>query len=330
MTRVLSLRLLQALVVLLVVSAIVFVLTRRLGDPVIQMLPRIHTQEQYDNMRAVLGLDQPIHVQYGRFLTSALQGDLGFSYHHSIPVTRLILDRFPATLELAMAAMLFATCVALPLGIIAAVWPHGVLTRLILTGSLLGISMPTFFIGIMFIFLFAVLPNLSGIEWMPRMPSGGRGEAVEILGIRVGLLTLDGLHHLVMPAMTLGLYYLAVLLRLVRGQMIEILAQDYVMVARAKGLSERTVVVKHTLRNALIPVVTVMGLQFGGLIAFSLVTETIYQWPGMGKLLIDSIAVSDYPVIMAYLLLVAVIFVVVNFTVDLLYTIIDPRIRVSA
>jgi peptide/nickel transport system permease protein len=241
----------------------------------------------------------------------------------------LILDRLPATVELAVAAMIFAGLLAFPLGLRAAVKPRGAITRLILTGSLFGISAPTFFVGLMFIYVFAVLPNLHDIPWLPRMPAGTRGETKVIFGVRSGVLTLDGLQHLILPAVTLGLYYLAVLVRLIRGEMIEVLAQDYVRTARAKGLTERRVTSHHALRNALIPVVTVMGLQLGGLIGFSVVTETIFQWPGMGKLLIDSIAVNDRPVILAYLLLVSVIFVVINFTVDLLYTLIDPRIRVS-
>ncbi|MBN1478212.1 ABC transporter permease [Candidatus Sumerlaeota bacterium] len=294
------------------------------------MLPRNHTQAQYDATRARLGLDLPLHIQYGRFIVNAVHGDLGTSYVHSVPAVDLILGKLPATLELATAAMLFAICLAFPLGMLAAMRPHGILARVILTGSLLGISMPTFFIGLMFIFLFAVLPNILGVEWLPSMPAGGRGECVAILGLRFSFLTLDGIRHLAMPAMTLGLYYLAVLLRLIRGEMIQELNEDYVRVARAKGLSEASVTVKHALRNALIPVVTVMGMQFGGLIAFSLVTETIFQWPGMGKLLIDSIGLNDQPVVMAYLLLVAVIFVTINLVVDLLYTVIDPRVRVQA
>jgi peptide/nickel transport system permease protein len=329
-SRVLCLRLAQTVVVLFAVSLIVFVVLRFAGDPVLQMLPRNHTQEMYEATRTRLGLDLPLHIQYGRFITNAVHGDLGNSYVHSVPAVGLILGKLPATLELATAAMLFAICLAFPLGMFAAMRPHGILARVILTGSLLGISMPTFFIGLMFIFLFAVLPNILGVDWLPSMPAGGRGSCVTILGMRFSFLTLDGIRHLAMPAMTLGLYYLAVLLRLIRGEMIQELNEDYVRVARAKGLSEASVTVKHALRNALIPVVTVMGMQFGGLIAFSLVTETIFQWPGMGKLLIDSIGLNDQPVVMAYLLLVAVIFVTINLVVDLLYTVIDPRVRVQA
>jgi peptide/nickel transport system permease protein len=330
-SRVLCLRLAQAVVVLFAVSLIVFVVLRFAGDPVLQMLPRNHTQEQYEAMRTRLGLDLPLHIQYGRFLVNAVHGDLGNSYVHSVPALPLILSKLPATLELATAAMLIAICLAFPLGMIAAMRPHGIIARGILTGSLLGISMPTFFIGLMFIFLFAVLPNIQEMPfWWPKMPAGGRGECVTVLGMRFSFLTADGLRHLAMPAMTLGLYYLAVLLRLIRGEMIQELSEDYVRVARAKGLSEAAVTVKHALRNALIPVVTVMGMQFGGLIAFSLVTETIFQIPGMGKLLIDSIGLNDQPVVMAYLLLVAVIFVTINLVVDLLYTVIDPRVRVQA
>lgn len=330
MTRFLASRLAQATIVLLAVSLIVFVLLSQTGDPVLQMLGPHSTQEQRDELRERLGLDRPIHVQYGRYLVSAVQGDLGNSLHINKPALGLILDRMPATLELAFAAMLFAGGLAFPLGILAALRPRGALARTILTGSLLGISMPTFVTGILFMWIFAVIPNLHDVGWLPRMPALGRGQTTMVFGYRTGLLTLDGLLHIVLPAMTLGLYYLAVLTRLIRTEMIEELSQDFVRTARSKGLGEALVVVKHALRNALIPVVTVMGLQLGGLIAFSIVTETIYQWPGMGKFLIESIGKGDRPVVLAYLLLVAVIFVTLNLAVDILYAVIDPRVRVSA
>jgi peptide/nickel transport system permease protein len=341
-TRVLGLRLGQSVIVLLAVSLLVFVMMYKTGDPVLQMLPQLHTQEQYDRMRAALGLDQPLHVQYFRFLARAVRGDLGVSYQWSKPATGLILDRMPATVELAVTAMIFAVGLALPLGIIAAVWSRGLMTRGILTGSLLGISMPTFVIGILFIYIFGVLPHLSGVGWLPAMPVGGRLDLSFRVPRHTGFLFIDtlwagqidaffnALKHIVLPATTLGLYYLAVLIRLVRGEMIETLSQEYVRVARAKGLRESVVTVKHALRNALVPIVTIVGMQLGGLIGFSVVTETIFQWPGMGKLLIDSIHLSDRPVVMAYLLLVSVIFVVLNLAVDMLYSVIDPRIRVKA
>lgn len=342
MGRVLLIRLGQSLIVLFAVSVIVFVLMHFTGDPVLQMLPRIHTQEQYDSMRLSLGLDDPLPVQFFRFIGNASHGDLGYSYHHSLPAMGLILNRMPATVELAIAAMIFAASVAFPLGIISALRPHGAMSRVLLSGSLLGISMPTFFTGLMFIFIFGVLPSLIDVSWLPRMPTGGRialqFEVERVTGFMLvdTLLARDtaaffnAVKHLVMPAVTLGLYYLAVLMRLIRNEMIQERSMDYVRVARAKGLSETAVTVRHALRNALIPVVTVMGLQLGGLIAFSLVTETVFSWPGMGRLLIEAIGHSDRPIVMSYLLLVSVIFVSLNFLVDLLYTVIDPRIRVSA
>lgn len=342
MARVLLLRLGQSLIVLFAVAVIVFVLMHHTGDPVLQMLPRIHTQAQYEAMYQRLGLDQPLYVQFWRFAVNASHGDLGTSYHHSLPAMGLILSRMPATIELAMAAMLFAASVAFPLGIISALKPHSAMSRVLLSGSLLGISMPTFFTGLMFIFIFGVLPSLFHVPWLPQMPTGGRIDLQFNIERHTGFMLIDTLmagnvpafidavKHLVMPAVTLGLYYLAVLMRLIRNEMIQERSKEYVTVARAKGLSEAAVTVRHALRNALIPVVTVMGLQLGGLIAFSLVTETVFSWPGMGRLLIESIGRSDQPVVMSYLLLVSVIFVSLNFLVDLLYTVIDPRIRVGA
>lgn len=342
MTRLLALRLGQSVIVLLAVSVLVFLMMFKTGDPVLQMLPPLHTPEQYEETRRQLGLDQPLHIQYIRFLGRAVRGDLGISYQSSVPVTGLILSRFPATFELAVAAMLIAVGLALPLGLVAAVWPRALTTKAILIGSLLGISAPTFVVGILYIYGFAVLPSQSGVGWLPSMPAGGRLDLAYQVPTHTGLLLVDtlwnrqfdafwdALRHLVMPATTLGLYYLAVLVRLVRTQMIETLATDYVRTARAKGLGGAAVTVKHALRNALVPIVTVVGLQLGGLIGFSVVTETIFDWPGMGKLLIDSIHLVDRPVVTAYLLLVSVIFVLINFTVDLLYSLIDPRIRVRA
>lgn len=342
MTRTLTILVARSLLVLLAVSLAVFLLLRFAGDPVLAVLGPRHTRAQYEETRHSLGLDQPLRVQYARFLAGAVQGDLGRSYHHNAPAAGLILERLPATVELAVAAMLLAGAFAFPLGILAAVRPSGPLARILLTGSLLGISAPTFFIGLMLIFIFSVVPHVWHVAWLPELPAGGRIAGGMEVPRQTGFLLIDtllagrgdsflsALRHLLMPAMTLGFYYLAVLMRLIRGAMIDELAKDYVRVARAKGLSDAAVTVRHALRNALIPVVTVMGLQLGGLIAFSVVTETIFQWPGMGKLLIDSIGVNDQPVIMAYLLLVAVIFVTINFTVDVLYTVIDPRIRLRS
>jgi len=326
-------RLGQALIVLLAVSVLCFVALRFVGDPVLQMLPRNATEEMKQATRHELGLDQPIPVQYGRFLLRAAQGDLGHSYYHNEAALSLIMTSFGATFELALAAMIFAIVMAMPLGIIAATKPRGPLAKAILTGSLMGISMPTFLTGVLLLFLFAVTPVIYPDNWffsrLPRMPSSGAGEATAFLGTRIHLNHLDNWRYIILPAITLGGYYLAVLIRLVRSEMIEQLNRDHVTVARAKGLSEWRITIKHAYRNALIPVVTVMGMQFGGLIAFSIVTETIFQWPGMGKLLIESIAVNDQPVITAYLLIVAIIFVTINLAVDLVYGLIDPRIRVQ-
>jgi peptide/nickel transport system permease protein len=324
----------QALIVLLAVSVLCFVALRFVGDPVLQMLPRNATEQMRQDLRHELGLDQPIPIQYARFLGRAVQGDLGHSYHHNEAALSLIMTSFGATLELALAAMIFAIVMAMPLGILAAVKPRGAMARTILTGSLLGISMPTFLTGVLLLFIFAVTPVIYPDHWLfsrlPRMPSSGAGEATALLGTRIHLNHFDNWRYVILPAITLGGYYLAVLIRLVRSEMIEQLNRDHVTVARAKGLSEWRVTIKHAYRNALIPVVTVMGMQFGGLIAFSIVTETIFQWPGMGKLLIESIAVNDQPVITAYLLVVAIIFVTINLGVDLVYGLIDPRIRVHA
>lgn len=321
MLKYLTKRFFQTIFVLLGVSLIVFVVMYKAGDPVRVMLPPTATQLELEAMRRQLGLDKPLIIQYAIFLKNALHGNLGISYHHSLPVVELILQRLPATLELSLASMLFSVIFALPIGILAAVRPYSRFSQSLMVGSIFGISLPTFWIGIMGILIFGV--------WLNWLPPFGRGETVAIAGIQWSWLTVDGLMHLVMPAVTLGLYQLAMLIRLVRAEMRDVLQTEYISVARAKGLSEARVTFKHALRNALIPVVTIIGLQFGGLIAFSLVTETIFQWPGMGKLLIDSIAMVDRPVVVAYLMIIAVVFVAINLVVDITYTLIDPRIRMQ-
>jgi peptide/nickel transport system permease protein len=321
MVTYLAKRFFQTIFVLLGVSLIVFVVMYKAGDPVRVMLPPTATQQELEAMRRQLGLDKPLIVQYAIFLKNAVHGNLGISYHHSLPVVQLILQRLPATLELSMTSMLFSLIFALPIGILAAVRPYSRLSQSLMVGSIFGISLPTFWIGIMGILIFGV--------WLGWLPPFGRGETVAIAGIKWSFLSVDGMKHLLMPAVTLGLYQLAMLIRLVRAEMRDVLQADYISVARAKGLSEVRVTFKHALRNALIPVVTIIGLQFGGLIAFSLVTETIFQWPGMGKLLIDSIAMVDRPVVVAYLMIIAVVFVVINLVVDITYTLIDPRIRMQ-
>jgi peptide/nickel transport system permease protein len=312
-------RILQSIVVVLVVSVVVFVILYHAGDPVRLLLPPDATQQQMEELRHHLGLDQPFAVQYWRFLHNALRGDLGTSFAFNQPAIGLILERVPATLELAVTAMALSVLMGIPAGMYAAIRPQSWGAKLIMTVSLFGISMPVFWLGIVLILVFSVL-----LGWLP---SSGRGETVLIAGLRSGLFTLDGLRHLLMPAFTIAVFQLALNVRLVRAGMLEVMLQDFVKFLKAKGLSERRVVFIHALKNILIPVVTVLGLQLGSLIAFAVVTESIFAWPGIGKLVIDSIHALDRPVVLAYLLVVAMLFVCLNFVVDLLYTFLDPRIR---
>jgi len=314
-------RILQSVVVLLVVSVVVFVILYHAGDPVRLLLPPDATQQQTEELRHHLGLDLPFAVQYWRFLRNALRGDLGISFAFNQPAIGLILERAPATLELAFAAMALSVLMGIPAGMYAAIRPQSWGAKLILSASLLGISLPVFWLGIILILVFSVL-----LGWLP---SSGRGETVLIAGIRSGLFTLDGLRHLLMPAFAIAVFQLALNVRLVRAGMLEVMLQDFIKFLKAKGLPEQQIVFVHALKNILIPVVTVMGLQLGNLIAFAVVTETIFAWPGMGKLVIDSIHALDRPVVLAYLLVVAVLFVCLNFVVDLLYTFLDPRIRLK-
>jgi peptide/nickel transport system permease protein len=312
-------RILQSIVVVLVVSVVVFVILYHAGDPVRLLLPPDATQQQMEDLRRHLGLDQPFAVQYWRFLQNALRGDLGTSFAFNQPAIGLILERVPATLELAVTAMALSVLMGIPAGMYAAIRPQSWGAKLILSASLLGISLPVFWLGIILILVFSVQ-----LGWLP---SSGRGETVLIAGVRSGLFTLDGLRHLLMPAFTIAVFQLALNVRLVRAGMLEVMLQDFVKFLKAKGLSEGRVVFVHALKNILIPVVTVLGLQLGNLIAFAVVTESIFAWPGMGKLVIDSIHALDRPVVLAYLLVVAVLFVCLNFVVDILYTFLDPRIR---
>ena len=260
-------------------------------------------------------------MQYGRFITSLVQGDFGNSYVFRQPAMTLILERLPATVEMVLVAMALALAVAIPLGVYAGANPNSRISRTIMAGSLLGISLPGFWVGMVLIFLFAV-------HW-GIFPSSGRGDTAELFGLRISLLTADGWHHIILPAVTLSLATMAILLRMTRAGMMEVGRQDFMKFARAKGATRRDVLYKHGLKNALIPVITIFGLQLGDLIAFATITETIFSWPGMGKLLIDSIYRADRPVIVVYLMLVALIFVVINFLVDVVYTLIDPRITLK-
>jgi len=312
---------LQSVVVLVAMSLLVFVGVYAIGNPVDILINP--TADQQDRERAIqaLGLDRPLWAQYLSFLHGALTGDLGRSFVHSTSALGLILERMPATLELAFSAMVIAIVIGIPLGLWAGLRPNGVAGRTIMAGSILGFSLPTFWVGLMLIMVFAVF-----LGWLP---SNGRGETVDVLGVPLSFLTVDGLRHLAMPATNLALFNVALLIRLTRAGAHEALLQDYVKFARAKGLTHARVIGVHVLRNILIPIVTVIGLQFGSLIGFAIVTESVFAWPGMGKLLIDSINLLDRPVIVAYLLVVVTFFIVINLLVDLLYSALDPRVRLT-
>jgi ABC-type dipeptide/oligopeptide/nickel transport system permease component len=312
-------RLIQGIVVLLVASMLCFIIFRYMGDPVVTMAGRYATFEQREEVRRSLGLDKPIHIQYVRFVINAAHGDFGKSYVTRVPALGLILERFPATFELAITAIIMAFVIGVSLGVVVALKPYALRNRLIMAGSLGGISIPTFLMGILLIMAFAV--------YLGILPPFGRGETVQLGFWRTGFLTLNGIKHLILPATTLAMYQLAVLLRLTRAGMREVMTEEYIKTAWAKGLPPRKVIFKHGLRNALIPVVTITGLQFGELIAFSIVTETIFQWPGMGNLLLRSIYENDQPVVVTYIMLTALIIITMNIIVDILYAVINPKIR---
>ena len=315
-------RTLQSGVVLVVMSLLVFVGVYAVGNPIdILINPQA---DQIDRERAIaaLGLDKNLPEQYWSFLSGAVHGDLGRSFVHAIPALQLILERMPATLELASAAMLIAIVLGIPLGLWAGLKPNGIAGRTIMGASILGFSLPTFWVGLMLIMVFSVM-----LGWLP---SNGRGPTVDLFGvIPVSFLSVEGWRHLIMPATNLALFNVALLIRLTRAGAHEALLQDYVKFARAKGLSNARVIGVHVLRNILIPIVTVIGLQFGALIAFAIVTESVFAWPGMGKLLIDSIGVLDRPVIVAYLMIIVTFFIVINLAVDILYSALDPRVRLA-
>jgi peptide/nickel transport system permease protein len=298
---------------------VVFVIMYYSGDPVEMMLPPEATEKQVEALRHHLGLDKLFHVQYFSFLKNALRGDLGTSFVFNKPAVGLIVERIPATLELAVSAMALAVIVGIPAGMYAAIRPGSWLSKSIMTGSLLGISLPVFWLGIILVLVFSVI-----LGWLP---SSGRGETALLAGIRFGFLTKSGFLHLILPSMTIAIFQLALIIRLVRAGMMEVMLQDFIKFLKANGLSERRVVYVHAMKNILIPVVTIVGLQLGNIIAFAIVTETIFAWPGMGKLVIDSIHGLDRPVVLAYLLIVSLLFVLLNFLVDVVYTFLDPRIR---
>ena len=314
-------RLLQAVMVMLVVGAIAFALFNFVGDPVALMLPPEATQADRDAMRQSLGLDRPFYLQFVTFLGNALQGNFGISLRLGRPVSALIAERLPATLELAFTASLIALIVGIPVGVYTALRRDSFLSRAMLTTSLVGVSLPNFLIGIFLILIFAV--------WLGLLPSFGRGDTVQLGFWSTGLLTTSGLKALVLPAITLGFYPLTLVMRLVRSEMMEVLRTDYIKFARARGLSERTVNFSHALKNTLVPVITIIGLQLGGIIAFAIITETVFQWPGMGLLFIQAVQFADIPVMAAYLCLIGFIFVVINLVVDILYYVVDPRLRID-
>jgi len=314
-------RLLQAVVVMLTVAFIAFMLFQYVGDPVTSILGQDATQEQRDDLRRDLGLDRSFAVQFTRFVGNAVQGEFGLSLRQGRQVSTLIAERFPATLELALGAAVIALGAGIPLGVYAALRRGRFGSQLVMTLSLLGVSLPTFLIGILLILVFSVT-----LGWLP---SFGRGDTLQFGGWSTGLLTLDGWAHIILPAITLSVFQLALIMRLVRAEMLEVLRTDYVKFARARGLSNRAVYFGHALKNTLVPVITITGLQLGSLIAFAIITETVFQWPGMGFLFIQAVQFADIPVMAAYLCLIALIFVIVNLVVDLLYFLVDPRLRIE-
>ena len=313
-------RLMQSALVLLAVSLVVFVGIYAIGNPADILLPDDATGEERDHAIANLGLDKPLPVQYGIFLLNAVQGDLGSSFVFNIPSIDLILSRMPATLELAFCALVVALLLGVPLGLWAGLRPGSTLDRTIVTGSILGFSLPNFWQGLMLIMIFSV-----SLGWVP---SSGRGETGSILGIQTSLATWDGIHHLLLPAINLSLFKLSLLIRLTRAGVRETMPLDFVTFARAKGLSETRIVGVHVLKTILVPIITVLGMELGSVIAFATVTETIFAWPGMGKLIIDSITHLDRPVVVAYLMVVTMMFILINLVVDVLYSFLDPRVRI--
>lgn len=309
----------QAVIVLLAVALIAFSMFRFVGDPIANMVGQDTTQAEIAELRQRLGLDDPMPVQFARYIGNVLTGDLGMSYRQGRKVSALLAEKLPATVELAVLSALVATVLGVLLGVYTAIRRNGWLSNVIMTVSLIGVSLPTFLIGIGLIYLFAV-----ELKWLP---SNGRGETVKIGWWTTGLLTESGRRSLVLPVLTLSFFQLTLIMRLVRAQMLETLRTDYVKFARARGLPERRVTLKHALRNTLIPVVTIAGLQLGSVIAFAIITESVFQWPGLGALFVQAVQFVDIPVMATYLLFVAVVFVVVNLLVDLAYVALDPRLR---
>ena len=315
-------RLAQAVMVMLTVAFIAFMLFQYVGDPVTNLLGQDATPQQRADLRRDLGLDRPFPIQFARFIGNAVQGEFGLSLRQGRKVSSLIVERLPATLELSLAAAAIALIVGIPMGVYAALRRGTFLSQLMMMISLLGVSLPTFLIGILLILVFAVT-----LKWLP---SFGRGDVVMLGSWSTGYLTVDGLKHLILPAITLAVFQLTLIMRLVRSEMLEVLRADYIKFARARGLPNRAVYFGHALKNTLVPVITITGLQLGALIAFAIITETVFQWPGMGLLFIQAVTFADVPVMAAYLCLIALIFVVINLVVDLLYFGVDPRLRIES
>jgi peptide/nickel transport system permease protein len=314
-------RIAQAVLVMLAVGLIAFSLFRFVGDPVIFMLGQDATPEDRARVTKQLGLDQPFYIQYLSFLRRAVQGDFGLSMRQVQPVSRLLVERLPATLELSIVAALLALVSGIVMGVYTALRRGTWLSQVLLTLSLIGVTLPTFLVGILLILIFAVL-----LGWLPAF---GRGDTVDLGWWSTGLLTTSGLRSLILPAITLGLFQIALIQRLVRSEMLEVLRTDYIKFARARGLSDRAVHFGHALKNTLVPVITITGLQLGAIIAFAIITETVFQWPGMGLLFIQAVTFADVPVMAAYLCLIALFFVIINLVVDLLYYAVDPRLRID-
>jgi peptide/nickel transport system permease protein len=314
-------RIIQSVFVMLAVALIAFMMFRFMGDPVNSMVAENATTEERDAVRERLGLDQPLYVQYGRFVSRAATGDFGLSWRNARPVSTLLAERFPATAELVLVAAGLSLVLGIPLGILTALRPHSLSTQALQLMSLVGISLPTFVTGILLILVFSV--------WLGWLPSFGRGTVVDVGWWSTGFLTLSGLKALILPSVMLCLFQLTLIMRLVRAEMMEVLRTDYIKFAKARGLTNRSIHFHHALKNTLIPVITIFGLQLGGLIAFAIITETVFQWPGMGALFIQAVSFGDVPVMAAYLVLVSLIFVIINTTVDLLYAVLDPRLRIE-
>jgi peptide/nickel transport system permease protein len=315
-------RLAQAVIVMLTVAFIAFMLFQYVGDPVTNLLGQDATPQQRAELRRDLGLDRPFPIQFARFVGNAVQGEFGLSLRQGRKVSSLIVERLPATLELSLAAAAIALIFGIPMGVYAALRRGTFLSQLMMMISLLGVSLPVFLIGILLILVFAVT-----LKWLP---SFGRGDVVMLGSWSTGFLTADGWKHLVLPSITLAVFQLTLIMRLVRSEMLEVLRADYIKFARARGLPNRAVYFRHALKNTMVPVITIIGLQLGALIAFSIITETVFQWPGMGLLFIQAVTFADIPVMAAYLCLIALIFVVINLVVDLLYFVVDPRLRIEA